>query len=787
VPKKIIVVLIATLAVGLIPAGSAGSGSTVASAAADPADARQPRVENPSPPRSGSPRARAAQSPGITADPDATHLAAAMSSQAGLVKGAAWLAGPSSPAAVGTAGPRGRFFPTDGTESALLTTGHVANAEPPNDSSNTGTNNGTVERDVNDVSILNVLVDVPSGHDCLAIDAAFYSEEFPEFIGSQFNDFFLAQIDNSQWAYDPGTNTVNAPGNFGFDTTGRQLTVNTVLVDPRETFLEFDGSTVLLRMRTPVTAGEHSLFFTIADAGDHIYDSAAFLDALRTFDAPPGGCPSGTTPADADGDGIPNDREISGFDADNNGTIDLDLREMGADPDHKDLFVELDAQPGMRLDQAAIDRVVQAFADAPVANPDGTSGINLHVDNGPNSVMDPETGDRWGALSEAGDNIGGGAVLGAFEANGIDYNWGEFDQVRDIAVARRPVFRYALSIRRFGNATDTHSGVARGIPNSDFIVALGQSGAPAGNVSTNEQAGTFMHELGHTLGLRHGGDQDINYKPNYLSVMNYAFQFNGLQRTSGGSLIDFSRFGPRSDTSSGRGSMSGLQERSLVEAAGLGATAGAIGFRSLRMCHLRANPNQPPRFVERLIRGMNRPVDWNCNRQVDTAPVAASATDDDFLDDLTPFDDWSAIAYTGGAVGGPGRAPTLPATSPNTEDATIAELRESARVLAGDRRKPTIRFRVKGLRAPRCAPGRPPCAVTGIRRRSRVKVTAGDRKALDRLVVRIDGRRPRVLLVKRGNRKLITHTFRLRRGRHTITANAIDRVGNRSTRRLGVR
>lgn len=34
-----------------------------------------------------------------------------------------------------------------------------------------------------------------------------------------------------------------------------------------------------------------------------------------------------------------------------------------------------------------------------------------------------------------------------------------------------------------------------------------------------------MHELGHTLGLHHGGRDDFNCKPNYLSVMNYTRQF----------------------------------------------------------------------------------------------------------------------------------------------------------------------------------------------------------------------------------------------------------------------
>jgi hypothetical protein len=41
--------------------------------------------------------------------------------------------------------------------------------------------------------------------------------------------------------------------------------------------------------------------------------------------------------------------------------------------------------------------------------------------------------------------------------------------------------------------------------------------------------GTFMHELGHTLGLRHGGGDNVQYKPNYYSVMNYSFQVPGGQ------------------------------------------------------------------------------------------------------------------------------------------------------------------------------------------------------------------------------------------------------------------
>ena len=47
-----------------------------------------------------------------------------------------------------------------------------------------------------------------------------------------------------------------------------------------------------------------------------------------------------------------------------------------------------------------------------------------------------------------------------------------------------------------------------------------------------------MHELGHNLGLKHGGSDHLNCKPNYLSVMNYAFQHPII---SPGRKLDFSR------------------------------------------------------------------------------------------------------------------------------------------------------------------------------------------------------------------------------------------------------
>jgi hypothetical protein len=110
--------------------------------------------------------------------------------------------------------------------------------------------------------------------------------------------------------------------------------------------------------------------------------------------------------------------------------------------------------------------------------------------------------------------------------------------------AKAQVYHYGLFIHSYQTACSS-SGLAE-TPGNDFIVSLGcqfgpydASGNPIGHsVGTQEeQAGTFMHELGHNLGLGHGGplyvngqlqytsDYNDNCKPNYPSVMSYSRQF----------------------------------------------------------------------------------------------------------------------------------------------------------------------------------------------------------------------------------------------------------------------
>ena len=79
-----------------------------------------------------------------------------------------------------------------------------------------------------------------------------------------------------------------------------------------------------------------------------------------------------------------------------------------------------------------------------------------------------------------------------------------------------------------GNGNNFNAGA------SDFLVTLGGAGwfnKPNAGQYKYTQVGTFVHELGHNLGLKHGGTDHTQYKPNLLSLMNYAFQTDGIPYT----------------------------------------------------------------------------------------------------------------------------------------------------------------------------------------------------------------------------------------------------------------
>ena len=90
------------------------------------------------------------------------------------------------------------------------------------------------------------------------------SDEYPEYVNTNYNDAFIAQLNTWNVAADPATQTVNAPGNFAGG-AGDVISVDGGRPEchgrrgpaRRSTY---DGATPLLTARTPVTPGrQHAL------------------------------------------------------------------------------------------------------------------------------------------------------------------------------------------------------------------------------------------------------------------------------------------------------------------------------------------------------------------------------------------------------------------------------------------------------------------------------------------------------------------------------------------------
>jgi len=159
------------------------------------------------------------------------------------------------------------------------------------------------------------------------------------------------------------------------------------------------------------------------------------------------------------------------------------------------------------------------------------------------------------------------------------------------------------------------SGIAE-LFGDEFLVSVGSFGGDVGYPFS--RSGTFMHELGHNLGLFHAGNQSegivSQYKPNYPSVMTYRYQLLGLRN-----VVECQGLAtppaPFFDLDYSHGLLPALDETALDESVGMG-----LG-----------------------------PVDWDCSgsaldvvsRDVSTESNWCTASGP--LSALTDYDDWSSI------------------------------------------------------------------------------------------------------------------------------------------------
>lgn len=191
-------------------------------------------------------------------------------------------------------------FPTAGNSFGILSSGdvHTIATTLANESESTSTayqeqTGETARGDAFDWTTLKLDVEVPGGDNCLALDYRFLSEEFPEFVGSEFNDAFVAEIGSSTWSVGE-SGDLSRPNDFASSLEGTPISVNGVgpaAVTPQEAEgTYFDAATGLITTKTPITPGPHSIYLSIFDASDHIYDSSVFLDNLRFINEDPSTC-----------------------------------------------------------------------------------------------------------------------------------------------------------------------------------------------------------------------------------------------------------------------------------------------------------------------------------------------------------------------------------------------------------------------------------------------------------------------------------------------------------------
>lgn len=193
----------------------------------------------------------------------------------------------------------------------ILATGDIAVSPGPNNNTAAGmggTSTVCADAELNAISTTTLYdgaileFDFVPMSDTLKFRYVFASEEYPEYVCSNFNDvfgFFISgpnpaggSYTNQNIAIIPGSgglpvaiNTVNpgVTGAFGVPGGCASLAYSSLYFDnevPPGVTVQYDGFTVPLTAIAPVTCGQtYHIKLAIADAGDGAYDSGVFLEA----------------------------------------------------------------------------------------------------------------------------------------------------------------------------------------------------------------------------------------------------------------------------------------------------------------------------------------------------------------------------------------------------------------------------------------------------------------------------------------------------------------------------
>ncbi|MEC8025688.1 MAG: choice-of-anchor L domain-containing protein [Myxococcota bacterium] len=139
----------------------------------------------------------------------------------------------------------------------------------------------------NDLCGFTATFTAPADAQGFAFDFIFFSSEYPEYVGSEFNDTFNVMMTSDQYDNE----------NIAFDNTGAPISINVAFFDicngagctsPGSALLGtgyngwIGGSTGWLTTTVPISGGEEfTLRFVIYDEGDHFFDSDVLINNFR--------------------------------------------------------------------------------------------------------------------------------------------------------------------------------------------------------------------------------------------------------------------------------------------------------------------------------------------------------------------------------------------------------------------------------------------------------------------------------------------------------------------------
>ncbi len=155
----------------------------------------------------------------------------------------------------------------------LLTTGYAVGAKGPNNTeSYTGPGAAT-----------SLQFSFTSSKGDLFFNYVFGSEEYNEYVGSQYNDYFKFFLDGTNIALIPGTSTQVSINNVNSGLNSAYYRNNA----PGPYNTQYDGlTTVLVAEKLGLSAGEHTIQMIISDVGDALWDSGVFIQGNTFSDAP---------------------------------------------------------------------------------------------------------------------------------------------------------------------------------------------------------------------------------------------------------------------------------------------------------------------------------------------------------------------------------------------------------------------------------------------------------------------------------------------------------------------